>query len=148
MEKERLQPQGQPDYDDLLRQYGEAMLRIGQLEAQVERLTGEPQGRTGPTTPHVADEGGARSDPADLAQDEHPTNAEMGQLRLQVASLANQLSQTEEKLQQAEGHRARRRHRVDDRRARWTKLARRLGLRRSDRSERRGKRSRQRGETQ
>ena len=38
--------EGSPDYDTLMRRYGEAMLRIGQLEAQVDGLSKELQGTT------------------------------------------------------------------------------------------------------
>ena len=36
-------PQVPPEYGTLLHQYGEAMLRIGQLEAKVERLSSQLQ---------------------------------------------------------------------------------------------------------
>ena len=46
MIQEQPRSQGSPDYAALLRQYGEVMLKIGQLEAQVHHLTQQLQGIT------------------------------------------------------------------------------------------------------
>ena len=114
------------DHNALLRRYGEAMVRIGDLEAELERL----KARAGDPTTEAGHRASFEPDPsqratADLAErieslerrledataDPPPTSetsegsspgsedaGDLGQLRLQVASLANQLAQAHEEL--------------------------------------------------
>ncbi len=157
--------------DALLRQYGQAMLKIGQLEAQVEQLTSQLQARArqeiysyGPAP--VQDPQGLRdlvekvealqkvivhspdrasgSTPSDTASLGAQTEGagrrryeeERRQMRLQMNSLANQLAQTEEELEEVRGSRSRRsgRHRRSSRtpqRRWWRKLSHLLRLTKS-----------------
>ena len=128
-------------YSSLLRQYGEAMFRIGQLEARIERLTGDPAERApdeqGPPSQvqNVSDE---VEDPEHPSMDHEPEgvmeppspvgassdsdkeSAEIAQLRLQLYTLANQLAQAQEELDRVQGKVARHRsHRRNRSRSRW-----------------------------
>ena len=50
-DKESTLPDDQAEYDALVRKYGEAMLRIGQLESQVNSLTSRLDDRSTPGPP-------------------------------------------------------------------------------------------------
>lgn len=146
---------GAPEYSLLLSRYGDVMLKIGQLETQVgyltkqidvmgkndssppgSKLVHEPHGlaelalkvealeRAG-VDPHQAggDDGSEGSGGA--APDKDSREDEFRQMRLKITSLANQLAQAQDQLQDAAGHRARRRRHREDERAWWQKLARR-----------------------
>ncbi len=119
-------------YDLLVRQYGEAMQRIGQLEAELDRLTstpgdavhnpatngssgspgaGESSGPTDETAPlTIASSLGATST-SHAGPDEvgttSPSELEgqnaIAQLRVQLVSLAGQLASTKEELGQLKG---------------------------------------------
>ena len=159
---------GAADYSLLLSRYGDIMLKIGQLEAQVGYLTKqidvmgknesllpgpkrvqEPQGLSELTLkvealeraaadPHQAggDDGSEGSD-AGTSEDDRRDD-EFRQMRLKITSLANQLAQAQDQLQEVLGHRGR--HRRQDvegegasRHRRqtplWKKIAHRVGLR-------------------
>ena len=113
-------------YDILLRQYGEAMLRIGQLEAQVGSLTarlkeaGGDAERTEDPAPKSQSLEVAESTTKDSKEDrssERQRDAEIAQLRLQEVSLRSQLAQTE---QQVKGERGRRKRRSkSEHRPKW-----------------------------
>ena len=104
MVQEQTYPQSTPDYTALLQQYGEAMLRIGQLEAQVDEL---PKGSVESTS---AKEGPTK-----------PRDDEISQLRLRVTSLSNQLAlaQQEAGRTNEKTSRKRRRHSPRNRPAKW-----------------------------
>ena len=131
--------QSLPDYDALVSRYGEAMLRIGQLEAQVDLLTNQLRSSDSPPTEkpeRPSNFGSGMRPPENMSQpteghSERDSEEQLRQLRLQVTSLANQLQQTEEQLEQAKGHRVPRPHRRVKHRPWWKKAARRLGLGRS-----------------
>ena len=126
-----------PGYDAVIRLYGEAMLRIGELEARligVERRGGAESGVQGASSFNVAELAekvealerrsgtSADTETSDPAGDTKPISAEdeaplreleeeISQLRLQLNSLTGQLAQTQEQLRSAQGTRARRRSR-------------------------------------
>ena len=110
--------EGTQVYDVLLRQYGEAMLRIGQLEAQVGSLTarlkeaGGDAEWTEDSAPKSQSLEVAESTATDSKEDissERQRDAEIAQLRLQEGSLRFQLAQSE---QQVKGERGRRKRRT------------------------------------
>ena len=109
MDEEPSQPPRLPDYDALVSRYGEAMLRIGQLEAQVDLLTNQLRSSDSPPIEkpeRPSDFGSGMRPPENMSQpteghSERDSEEELRQLRLQVTSLANQLQQTEEQLEQA-----------------------------------------------
>jgi hypothetical protein len=129
-------------FGEILRQYGEAMLRIGQFEAQVERLT---EGRQSPPLRHdqaglaelsekledvpkqVASSTGARPSPD--SGDDADRDDELGQMQIQIASLSHQFARAERDLQPGPGHRSRHRGHEGKRGPWWKKAARKLGLR-------------------
>ena len=135
-ESENVGVQESAAYDLLLRQYGEAMLRIGRLEAQVERLTLQLQDDTedqhsGDGPQPDAPETGVTKGPPAPAQ---PDNDELRQVRVQLTAMAGRLARTEEELEKARGSRPRRRRGSGGRRPWWKKAARRLGIRTYDHS--------------
>jgi hypothetical protein len=109
----------QPDYDSLLKLYGESMLRIGQLETRVAALNeGDPdnsQSRAiGELTERVdaihgliTEMSQAASDSADLGPADVQAD-EIAQMRVQITSLASQLDGARNELKD---YRARRRRR-------------------------------------
>jgi chromosome segregation ATPase len=124
-----------PEYDTLLRVYGESMLRVEQLEAQVAS-PGEssPQGddaqarailqlteRVGALQGRIA-----RSSEATDAPTDDRAN-EIAQMRVQITSLANQLDGARREIEDYRARR-RRRSRRPERLPRWQSLARRLGI--------------------
>ncbi len=145
--------EGGPDFGALILKYGEAMLRVGELEARVEELTrqlaenGSPVesgSSPGPSDANAlearveslervfradsgegADIAEADSTPA-ASQTESQTRDELGQLRLQIASLANQLAQAEDESREVRGHQSRRRRRKDLNKPWWRSLSGRL----------------------
>lgn len=132
--------------EDLLRLHSEVMLRIGRLEAQVEHLSQRLDERPGnlatsagggagdpePSLSHDAPAPG-RGDaaPAPLAPPALGTadpgrqtwgdyEAEMGQMRLRIVTLSEELARAEDKLKLHGGETARRRRRSHSgRRRRW-----------------------------
>ena len=106
------------EYNALLMQYGEAMARIGQLEAEVEALSRQLQQggatrHTDQATRDSEDEGPPGERPATERVEE------LSQFRIQVASLANELARAEGELSELRGRRARRRGRRGENRPRW-----------------------------
>ena len=117
------------EYDDLLRKYGEAMLRISQLESQLADAGGRqggsshssynarsntPQPETGHALNRIEElEARTGSERVAISQEHSipsPLNgADVAQLRLQVTSLANKLAQTEDALKSSQGTRVKRR---------------------------------------
>ena len=123
---------GSVEYDVLLRKYGEAMLRISQLESQLAGITrGKQEGNASnnssrtarssipqPETVHALNrieelEARAGSEREAVTQEHSipsPLNgADVAQLRLQVTSLANKLAQTEDELNRSQGTHVKRR---------------------------------------
>jgi chromosome segregation ATPase len=129
-----------PDYDTLLRLYGESMLRVEQLEAQVAS-PGEssPQGDDAQAlaisklTERVEALQGQiaqSSESSDAAMDAQPADHltdEVAQMRLQITSLANQLDGARREIQDYRTRR-RRRSRRPERLPWWRSLARRFGI--------------------
>ena len=133
-----------PGYDAVIRLYGEAMMRIGELEAQmfgVERRVTESENR-GASSSDFAELAekvealerrwgtSAGTETSEHASDTRPISAEddnllrereeeISQLRLQVNSLTGQLAQTQEQLKSSQGTRARRRSRRRDSPPKW-----------------------------
>ena len=110
-----------PEYDELLRKYGEAMLRISRLEGQVGRLKEE-------SVENASSEGGAaraeeiRPAPADTGpkSGERSREEEISHLRLRVVALSNQLAVAQQKNDERTEERApRRRRRRHDPRPIW-----------------------------
>lgn len=124
--------EGSAEYDVLLRKYGEAMLRISQLESQLDGIARDQQegnasshsssdvrsGISQPETVHALNrieelETRAGSEREVVTQErstQSPLNgADVAQLRLQVTSLANKLAQTEDELKSSQGTRVKRR---------------------------------------
>jgi hypothetical protein len=130
-ESENVEVRESADYELLLRQYGEAMLRIGTLEAQVERLTLQLQDSTegqhsGDRPQPDAPETGVTKGPPAPAQ---PDNDELRQVRVQLTAMAGRLARTEDELEKAMGSRPRRRRGSGGHRPWWKKAAGRLGIR-------------------
>ena len=138
-------PEGVGEYADLLRVYGEAMLRIGKLETKVDQLMEliaqgsnpgegvlpEPKGlkpleeRLEALHNLVSDPGG-QPGPAP----ERERDAELGQMRLQIANLANQLTRAQQHLKETRENRSRgRRRQQNPSKPLWRRLARRPGAR-------------------
>ncbi len=118
------------EYNALLIQYGEAMARIGQLEAEVEALSRrlEEGGATRDTEdasdPAAAEDQTTRDSEDEGPPDERPQPAtkraeDLSQFRLQVASLANELARAEGELNEVRGQRAKRRGRRGENRPGW-----------------------------
>ncbi|MCH8207104.1 MAG: hypothetical protein IH956_08875 [Chloroflexi bacterium] len=137
------------DYSTLLRRYGEAMVRMGELQDEVnrlKRLAGDPAPEPADTTrvggqgqPGIEDlekrlsvlerrvSRDARSTTSGTRVDGNPGGDEpddAGQLRLQLVSLANQLSRAQRELEQAGQEKGRTRRRSRSRsgsgqRRRW-----------------------------
>ena len=106
------------EYEVLLRQYGEAMQRTGQLEAQVDSLTfrlkedGPDAERAEEPAPKAQSIGMAGGTATASKEDQslvQQRDMEIDQLRLQVVSLASQLAQSEAQVKRVEGGRLRRR---------------------------------------
>jgi hypothetical protein len=104
------------------------MARTGGLEAEVERLAGRlADAGTQPSSAELAAVRGRDHGEPDASV------SEIGQLRLQLTSVASQLAQTENELREVLGNRPRRRKPRQDHISWWRKTTRRLGLRRSKR---------------
>ena len=136
----------QPDYDTLLRLYGEAMLRTGQLEGQVANLTDQLRiledvpapGGLGEPTPASEELRGLSdkidslrrkmTDPSETSP--KPSDSpgdEISQHRLQITSMANQLAVAKDELATLRGSRKRRSGKKQPS-TRWKALRRRLGI--------------------
>jgi DNA repair exonuclease SbcCD ATPase subunit len=96
------------EYDLLLRRYGEAMARIGELEAQVQRLGDEKR--------NVAESDDAAASVTELRPDGNAgpgselleqRDRELAKLRSQVTSLSNQLAQAQRQVHEAQSNRRR-----------------------------------------
>jgi uncharacterized protein with von Willebrand factor type A (vWA) domain len=126
------------EYSLLLRQFGEAMARIGRLEAQVERLALQlrdgPETQTNEESPEAAVGLQPEETDAGTVESGAPSgNGDVGQLRMQLSATANELAQTRDELEKALGSRSSGRRRRGHHRPWWEKAARRLGLRPSSR---------------
>jgi hypothetical protein len=140
-----------PDYDELVRLYGEAMIRVGELEAKVAELTNQlgtqedaqaPRGRG--TSVSTSSELQALADKIDTLGRRMTESGESGpdpssqpseefsQLRLQITSMANQLAVAQDELAKLRGSRRRRSPRTLAV-PWWKALGRRLGLSKSRR---------------
>ena len=154
MVQEQTYPQSTPGYTALLQQYGEAMLRIGHLEAQVAHLTKQLEGGA----EQGSDAGGqalAEESPgvrglahkvealqklvADSSEttpgpgaESHRHGDEIRQLRVQINSLASQLALAEGQLSEVQKHRPRHRSHRGKSKSKWQSLTGRLGLGKSD----------------
>ncbi len=137
------------EYDDLLRRYAEAMIRISQLESQLAEITREQRkgtdssNNTSKTTSTIQqlDVGPVLKEVAELEThvstesvngskhetvskehniESHLNGADIAQLRLQVTSLANKLAQTQDELNRSQGtHVKRRSHHRRKSESRW-----------------------------
>ena len=154
MVQEQTYPQSAPDYAALLQQYGEAMLRIGQLEAQVGHLTkrlqgGVEQGSDASGQAPVQESPGVRqlAEKVEALQklvvdssektpgssaDSQRHEDEIRQLRVQINSLASQLALAQGQLSEVRAHRPRHRSHRDKSGSKWQSLTGRLGLGKSD----------------
>lgn len=130
----------QPEYDTLLRLYGESMLRVEQLEAQVaSQSEGPPQGDDAQARAilkltervEALQRQIARSaEAADVRTDAQPADDrkdEIAQMRSQITSLANQLDVARSEIKDYRARR-RRRSRRSERLAWWQSVVRRLGI--------------------
>ncbi len=103
------------EYDLLLRRYGEAMARIGELEAQLQRLGEDGRGTAGSVDAAVpVTELEPKAQAGTGCELLEPRDRELSRLGLQVTSLSNQLAQAERQVQEAQSNRrrsGRRRHR-------------------------------------
>lgn len=129
-----------PDYDTLLRLYGESMLRVEQLEAQVAsvgesslqeddaqaRAISQLTERIEALQRQIARPSEASDTPTD-AQPADDRTDEIAQMRVQIMSLANQLDGARREIQDYRSRR-RRRSRRPERLPWWQSLARRLGI--------------------
>ena len=126
------------EYDDLLRRYAEAMIRISQLESQLADITrNQLEGNAssnssfdarppvqqldvGPALKEVAElETRASTESTNVSEREAVSQersippplseADIAQLRLQVTSLANTLAQTQDELKRSQGTHVRKR---------------------------------------
>ena len=140
---------GSPDYGALVLNYGEAMYRVGELEAKVEELTRqlvkdggpvESGSAPGPRGAHALEarvesleealpsdgEEDARapgvSSGSEVRKPENRQSGELRQMRLQIAGLANQLAIAEEELRNVREHQTRRRRRKDLPKPWWKSL--------------------------
>ncbi len=110
-----------PEYSLLLKQYGNAMSRNGRLEAEIERLA------------HQLVDGASRQTADSDSVPHTPSSAEdINNLRLQLHDMANRLALTESELKEAQGNRPRRRKKRPHSKPWWKKVARQLGLARSE----------------
>ncbi len=149
-----LQP-GAAAYNALLKQYGEAMIRIGQLELQLDHLTRQTPvsaGQPSAARARVAVEESSdiqalnarieslqaliTSIPQQNNATPAPTSAEteeLRQMRLQMNNLSSQLQQTEQQLSSVQGgtHTRHTRRRGEHNRPLWKKVARKVGLSKS-----------------
>ncbi len=134
----------QLSYDDLIRLYGEAMIRVGELEAKIADLNRQRQGDLpGPenqgTSASTSDElqaladkidtfGRRMADPGDSgAEPGSQPSEEFSELRLQITSMSGQLAVAQSELAKLRGNRRRRSHR-DHSVPWWKALGRRLGI--------------------
>ena len=122
------------DFEGLARVYGEAMLRIGRLEERVEQLTAELRALHGqdshgeapapsisqetPTAPPHGTSGPSGGD-IEVLQDR---DDELRHMRVQMASLANQLANTEGRLNERLVKRSDRRRRKPEHRPWWVRV--------------------------
>ncbi|MBM3933874.1 MAG: hypothetical protein FJ319_06160 [SAR202 cluster bacterium] len=142
-------------YNALLKQYGEAMIRIGQLESRVEQLRRQTGAGAGPSaTPSRGPSGESpevaalnakieslqatmaamnQPRPSAPAQAAPGESEELRQMRLQMNNLANHLQMTEQQLASAAGgsHTRHHRRRGEHNRPMWKKFARKVGLSKS-----------------
>ena len=141
---------GSPDYQVLLSRYGEAMLKISQLEDQVSHLTGllqdgvaqgsQVSGSRVETGHSPASPAGTPSIGSTFAAPRAGGVAEtqhvevFHHMRLQISNLENQLANTKAELREIYGQGSRRRRRKDRNKRWWTKLARGMGRGESQRS--------------
>lgn len=114
--------EGSVEYDILLRKYGEAMLRISQLESQLADITRDqregnasshsssntrssiPQSETGQALNRIEELEAQREAVTQQHSIPSPLNgADVAQLRLQITSLANKLAQTKDELERSQG---------------------------------------------
>ena len=131
---------------ELVRHYGEAMLRVGQLEAQVERLTEQLRGTAMPEEPRNLASLAAKAEPLqDLgagsteAPSAAPSNGgstpdesgnavedgredELRQLRVQISNLSGQLARTTDELDHLKGRLVRRRNTKERGLPWWSRL--------------------------
>ena len=124
---DRRQPSQEPprrtdEYDLLLRRYGEAMLRIGELEARLREQGESGLAEEAPAEPNPK----AAAEPA-AAPTEGPRqdlkeqkDRQMSQLRFQVTSLSTQLAEAQQRVQELQkSTRQRRRSSRRHQRSRW-----------------------------
>jgi len=78
------------EYDLLLRRYGEAMVRIGELEARLQRLGDDRGGTAGSDEAAVPV---TELEPEADAELRQQRDSELSKLRLQVTSLSSRLAQ-------------------------------------------------------
>jgi len=133
-----------PSYDDLIRLYGEAMIRAGELEAKIadqnrqreeDPESPENQGTSASTSDELqalADKidtlGRRMAGPGDSgAEPGSQPSEEFTQLRLQITSIASQLAVAQGELAKLQGNRRRRSHR-DHSVPWWKALGHRLGI--------------------
>ena len=132
------------EYTVLLRQYGEVMLKIGQMEARIDSLQRQLEaglllqdpGRLPQTT--TADAPAYTRESDEIPQPSHPAEQgtdretpryenELRKMRLQISTLANQLAQSKDELARLQSHRSHLRRRTE-RRSLWRRLSRRFGV--------------------
>ena len=122
-------------YAALLRQFGEAMLRIGRLEARLDDLARQDRGGAEQEalrhSPQAGGDAGKSSGPESAPANDR-RDEELRQLRVQITGLAQQLAYTQDQLEEAQSRRrSRRRSHKDPPRPLWKKMAGRLGLQQS-----------------
>lgn len=129
---------GVTDYATMIHQFGEAMNRIGRLEAIVETLAERMEAlQSGtiaqdgqgpdPLTPIETPNGPMHSTTTAAATGDLPL-ADPQHMRLQLNSLASQLAQAEDELRDLKGRRAHRRRRGQLPRPMWKRALRKLGF--------------------
>lgn len=136
----------QPDYDTLLKLYGESMLRVEQLEARITSGGGGDGSTQGDFQARAISELTERvealqgmvagqSESAAASTDAQPTNDrtdEFAQMRLQITSLVNQLDVARNEIKDYRARR-RRRSRAPEHTSWLQSFARRLGISRPQR---------------
>ena len=110
-----------PEYAHLLTKYGQAMLRIGQMETTVAHLTKHPY-----------EDGNRANKPEipvlDQTKSDSRVNDEYQQMRIEITTLTSQLARTEDDLKSIQDKHTNRRRRKQQDKHLWKKLSRRLGL--------------------
>ena len=141
--------QGPEDYAVLLSQYGEVMLKMGQMEARIDGLQRQLeavlllQDPGPPTQTTTADAPVYTRESDEIPQPSHPVeqkanqeashhNNELRQMRLQISALANQLAQSKDDLARLQSHRSHRRRRRSERRSLWRRLSGRFSVSQTD----------------